>query len=170
MRAELGQSRGGGARQKEGRSEEEHLTLCLAACRTQLIPMLRQRILGRATCVNKRIESVLVTLSSVLSSRFPSTVPFCFTSLQLIPPPYRFLSFSLRRPRRFPFSVSLRVFLLLLEVLRSRRFARLLFPNFVPSAFLFLVYVNRPLSVSNSVISSQTVTCNISYNARSRPA
>ena len=47
--AGAGRSTSREARQKEGRSEkEEHLTLCLAACRTQLIPKLLQRILVRA--------------------------------------------------------------------------------------------------------------------------
>lgn len=41
-------------REGEGGSEkEEHLTLCLAACRTQLIPMLRQRIpVARRALIN----------------------------------------------------------------------------------------------------------------------
>lgn len=53
---EHGQKR---TRQKEGRSEkEEHLTLCLAACRTQLILDAAPANPRRAACVNKRIERV----------------------------------------------------------------------------------------------------------------
>lgn len=111
----------------------------------------------RATCVNKRIESVLVTWSSVLSSRFSSTVPLCFTSLQLIPPPYHFLSLSTSSVFR---SVSLQVFLLLLEVLHGRWFTRLLFSNFIPLSFSISRYVNRPVSVSNSAINWHAVTRN----------
>lgn len=91
-RAGAGQRR---ARQKEGRWEkEEHLTLWLGCLPHTADPDAAPANPRRATCVNKRIESVLVTWSSVLSSRFSSTVPFCFTSLQLIPHPYHFLSLS----------------------------------------------------------------------------
>lgn len=145
-------------RQKEGRSEkEEHLTLCLAACRTQLILDAAPANPRRAACVNKRIErvGVLVTWSSVRSSRFSSTVPFCFTSLQLIPPPYHFLSLSavLERfsvPSLCKYSYSHSKF--------STRFTQLPFSNFVSLSFPISRYVNRPVFVSNSVINSHAVT------------
>lgn len=159
MRAGLGQSRGREARQKEGRSEkEEHLTLCLAACRTQLIPMLRQRIPGRATCVNKRIESVLVTLSSVLSSRFSLLLFLYFSptnSSSLSLPP----SLSLCRPRRFPFRLPASILTPTRSSpqssIRTTPLSQLRSLSFSASR-----YVNRPVSVTNSVISSQAVTCN----------
>lgn len=102
---------------------------------------------SRAACVNKRIESVLVTWSSVLSSRFSSTVPFYFTSLQLIPLPYYFLFLSAVLER---FPDSLQVFLLLLEILHGRRFTQFLFSNFVPFGF----------STSRYEFSNQFARCN----------
>lgn len=81
-RGRAGQSTGRGARQKEGRRrrirEGGTLDPLLGCLPHTADPDAAPANPRRATRVNKRIESVLVTRSSVLSSRFSSTVPFRF--------------------------------------------------------------------------------------------
>lgn len=81
-RGRAGQSTGREARQKEGRRrrirEGGTLDPLLGCLPHTADPDAAPANPRRATRVNKRIESVLVTRSSVLSSRFSSTVPFRF--------------------------------------------------------------------------------------------